>query len=101
MVAHSSIKFEYKALAHVLVEVTWLQSLLHELGISLPQSAVVQCDNLRAATLAKNLVYSWMKHIEIDVPFISEKVAHKELEVRFISTVDQIANVLIKPISQT
>lgn len=89
VVAHSSTHSEYKALAQVTVEVTWWQSLLHELGISLPQSVVVWCNNLGATTLVENLMYhSQTKHIEIDVHFIEEKVAWKELEVRLVPTVD-------------
>ena len=57
---------------------------------------------LRVEALSGNLVHHcWTKHIKVNVHFTREKVTHKELEVRFVPNVDQIANVLTKPISQT
>jgi hypothetical protein len=38
------------------------------------------------------------KHIEIDFHFVRERVAQKLLEVRFISTHDQLADGFTKPI---
>jgi hypothetical protein len=37
------------------------------------------------------------KHIEVDFHFIRERVAAKELQLRFVSTKDQIADGLTKP----
>jgi hypothetical protein len=33
-----------------------------------------------------------MKHIEIDLHFVRERVARKQLEIRFISTKGQVAD---------
>lgn len=41
-----------------------------------------------------------MKHIEADFHFVREKVAIRALDVRFISTNDQIANGFIKTITR-
>jgi hypothetical protein len=40
-----------------------------------------------------------MKHIEVDYHFVRERVAQKALDIRFISTNDQLADVLTKPLS--
>jgi hypothetical protein len=40
-----------------------------------------------------------MKHIEIDFHFVRERVAQKLLEIRFISTNDQVADGFTKPIT--
>jgi hypothetical protein len=40
------------------------------------------------------------KHIEIDFHFVREKVALGALDVRFISTADQLADVFTKPATQ-
>lgn len=41
------------------------------------------------------------KHIELDYHFVREKVAAKELQVQFVSTKDQIADVFTKSMSAT
>lgn len=75
-VARSSTKSEYRALAQVAAELTWVQSLLKELQLSLPRSPIVWYDSISAAALAANpVLHSRSKHIEINVHFIRDKVA--------------------------
>jgi hypothetical protein len=40
------------------------------------------------------------KHIEVDFHFVREQVARKAMEVRFISSKDQVADILTKPLSR-
>ena len=39
------------------------------------------------------------KHIEVDYHFVRERVARKALDIRFISTHDQLADILTKPLA--
>ena len=81
-------------------ELVWLQSLLKELGIKVEQIAVLWCDNMGATSSASNLVFhARTKHIEIDVHFIREKVLSKEVEVRFIPSKEQVADVFTKALN--
>ncbi|XP_043710334.1 uncharacterized mitochondrial protein AtMg00810-like [Telopea speciosissima] len=101
-VARSSTESEYKALADACAELTWLQSLFGELSLSTTQAPVLWCDNIRATYLSANPVFhACTKHIEIDFHFVRDKVAKKELQVRFISTKDQIANIMTKGLGTT
>jgi hypothetical protein len=101
-VSRSSIEAKYKALANAAAEVKWLQSLLHELGQSCSSSPVLWCDNIGATYLSTNLVFhARTKHIEIDFHFVRDMMASKSLLVRFVSTRDQLADLLTKPLSSS
>jgi hypothetical protein len=61
---------------------------------------VLWCDNIGATYLTANLVFhARTKHIEVDYHFVRERVARKRLEIRFISTKDQIAYGFTKPLA--
>ncbi|XP_019089224.1 PREDICTED: uncharacterized protein LOC109128017 [Camelina sativa] len=88
-VACSSTEAEYRAVANTTAELRWLTSLLTELGVRLPTSPVVYCDNVGATYLCANLVFhSRMKHIALDYHFIREQVQSGELRVEHVSTKD-------------
>ncbi|KAH9699463.1 retrovirus-related pol polyprotein from transposon RE1 [Citrus sinensis] len=100
IVAKSSTESEYRALSAACSEISWLQSLFSELNIAKLPTPVLWCDNQSAGELARNPVFhSKSKHIELDVHYVRDKVLGKELEVRYIPTEEQVADVLTKPLS--
>jgi histone deacetylase 1/2 len=101
-VSRSSTKAEYKSLANATAEIMWIQKLLDELGVRHPPAARLWCDNIGATYLAANPVFhARTKHIEIDFPFVREKVAQRLLDIRFIHSRDQLADGFTKPITAT
>ncbi|XP_019176868.1 PREDICTED: uncharacterized protein LOC109172173 [Ipomoea nil] len=99
-VARSSTEAEYKALADVSAEVTWVVSLLRELGLHFSHPATLWCDNLGATYLCANPVFhARTKHVEIDYHFVRDKVASGDFVVNFVSTKDQLADIFTKPLT--
>ncbi|KAM0037798.1 putative RNA-directed DNA polymerase [Helianthus debilis subsp. tardiflorus] len=98
-VSQSSTESEYKAIADTVAELIWLKSLLHELGL-VSKAPTLWCDNLGATYLSANPVFhARTKHVEVDYHFVREQVIQEKLNVKFISTDDQIADVFTKPLS--
>jgi hypothetical protein len=77
----------------VTAEVMWVQVVLKELCVSCPPKARLWCDNMGAKYLTSNPIFhERMKHVEIDYHFVHDRVVKKLLDVRFISTGDQLAD---------
>ena len=74
--------------------------MLKDLGIFLPFPPKLWCDNVFAPTIASNPIFhARTKHVEVDYHFVREKVLHKDLQVKYISTSDQLADVFTKSLS--
>ena len=68
-----------------------------ELRWSLPNPPAVWVDNLSTIALASNLVlHARAKHIELDIHFVRDKVAAKEIDLRHVPSSDQVADILTK-----
>lgn len=100
-VSRSSTEAEYKAIANATAEIIWVQSLLRELRVFQHKAPLLWCDNLGATFLTANpMFHARTKHVEVDFHFVREQVARKAMEVRFISSKDQLADILTKPLSR-
>jgi histone deacetylase 1/2 len=67
------------------------------LGVQQPRAPSLWCDNLGATYLAANPVFhARTKHIEVDFHFVRERVAMKALDIRFINSKDQLADIFTK-----
>ena len=56
-------------------------------------------DNIGATYLCSNPVnHSRMKHISLDYHFVREQVQSKQIQVSHVSTKDQVADLLTKPL---
>ncbi|KAM1002881.1 hypothetical protein FF1_003218 [Malus domestica] len=88
---------EYKALVHCAVDVWWIRNMIRDLHVYLPSAPVLHCDNISALAVSTNPVFhSRIKHLDTDFHFIREKVQKGDLLVHYVSTIDQVANILTK-----
>lgn len=102
MVSRSSSESEYRALADLAAEVLWIQYLLKEIQFPVKTPSVLWCDNVSASALAQSPVFhSRSKHIELDIHFIRDKVLDKVLEIRYVPSLDQVADIFTKPLSHS
>nr|GEU76949.1 retrovirus-related Pol polyprotein from transposon TNT 1-94 [Tanacetum cinerariifolium] len=66
-----SAEAEYRGVANVVADTTWLCNLLRKLHFSLSTATLVYCDNVSAVYMSTNIVqHQQTKHIEIDIHFI-------------------------------
>ncbi|OIT01020.1 putative mitochondrial protein, partial [Nicotiana attenuata] len=97
VVSRSSAEAEYRAVAHAAAEFTWLHSLLKELHVSSSSPSTIFCDNISSIYLAQNPVqHARTKHVEIDIHFVREKVAAGILQVHYVPSQDQLADLFTK-----
>uniref|UniRef100_A0A2N9HJ90 Integrase catalytic domain-containing protein n=1 Tax=Fagus sylvatica TaxID=28930 RepID=A0A2N9HJ90_FAGSY len=98
VVARSSTEAEYRALADTTAELLWLRWLLQDLGIDCSTAVPIHCDNRSAIQIAHNDVFhERTKHIEIDCHFIRHHLLQGTLQLRSVSSQDQLADIFTKP----
>ncbi|WVZ91886.1 hypothetical protein U9M48_037999, partial [Paspalum notatum var. saurae] len=79
-VSHSSAEAEYK-----------------ELHVSVASATIVYCDNVSAVYMTGNPIHHRrMKHIEIDIHFVREKVALGQVRVLHVPSSHQFADIMTK-----
>jgi hypothetical protein len=98
-VALSSTEAEYMALCNAAKEAIWLRGLLKEIGCEQEGATVLYGDNQGSIALAKNPVYhARTKHIDVQHHFIRNLVEGKEIDLEYVHTSQNIADVLTKPL---
>jgi histone deacetylase 1/2 len=95
----STTEAELVALTELALQVKWLRNLLTE-DIQVPfQVTPLLCDNSSTVTLAKDPISSYRtKHIEVRYRKVQELVESKEVQVKWIPTDEQMADVFTKPL---
>ncbi|XP_039025618.1 secreted RxLR effector protein 161-like [Hibiscus syriacus] len=100
VVARSTTKAEYRSVAYAAAEMVWLRSLLGKLHIVTHGKATLWYDNTSAVAVCANpVLHSKFKHVELDMFFVQEMVAMGQLQVHEVPAVEQVVDVLTKPLS--
>ncbi|KAI0493009.1 hypothetical protein KFK09_027285 [Dendrobium nobile] len=101
-VSRSSTESEYRALASATADTIWIKRLLADFRIVHNSPVDIFCDNTSTIALANNPVFhARSKHIEIDQSFVRDHIQMGTIRLMSISTVDQVADILTKPLATT
>ncbi|KAE8701726.1 Proteasome subunit alpha type-6 [Hibiscus syriacus] len=88
----------YCVFVDVTTETTWVDAVLSDLGVAKHKIPIVWCDNNNVVAMTANPIYhAKSKHIELDVHFVREKVALKQVLVNYVPET-QVADGFIKPL---
>nr|GEZ38481.1 ribonuclease H-like domain-containing protein [Tanacetum cinerariifolium] len=95
--SRSSVEAEYRGVANVVAETSWIHNLLRELHTLLFTATLVYCDNVSAIYMSANPVqHQRTKHIEIDIHFVRDKVAACHVRVLYVPSRFQYADIFTK-----
>jgi hypothetical protein len=98
-VAKSSTEAEYVALAMATQEVVWLRRLLSDLHIDISAPTELREDNQGAIDLSRNPKHHGRtKHIDVSFHFTRERIATKEIDVKYVPSTKNLADVMTKPL---
>ncbi|GJQ91454.1 retrovirus-related pol polyprotein from transposon TNT 1-94 [Tanacetum coccineum] len=96
--AISSTEAEYIALSGCCSQILWMRSQLTDYGFKF-NKIPLYCDNKSAIALCcNNVQHSRAKHIDIRYHFIKEQVENGIMELYFVRTEYQLANIFTKPL---
>nr|GEZ22574.1 hypothetical protein [Tanacetum cinerariifolium] len=94
--AISSTEAEYIALSVCCAQILWMRSQLSDYGLGF-NKIPMYCDNKSAIALCcNNVQHSRSKHIDIIYHFIKERVENGEIELYFVNTEYQLADLFTK-----
>jgi hypothetical protein len=99
-VALSSTEAEYRGAAIATCEEVWIKRLLADLGEYIDGAVTIWCDNMSSIQFAKNPVFhARTKHIEVHYHFLREKVIDGEVDLQYVKTNEQVADIFTKGLS--
>ncbi|GKA43677.1 retrovirus-related pol polyprotein from transposon TNT 1-94 [Tanacetum coccineum] len=97
-IAISSIEAEYIALSGCCAQILWMRSQLTDYGFQF-NKIPLYCDNKSAIALCcNNVQHSRAKHIDVHYHFIKKQVENGIVELYFVRTEYQLADIFTKPL---
>ncbi|KAG6411307.1 hypothetical protein SASPL_129387 [Salvia splendens] len=100
IVTLSTCEAEYVAATFSVCHAIWLRSLLSELGWPQKEPTTICVDNKSAIALSKNPVFhNRSKHIDTRYHYIRECIANQEIQVEYVKSQDQVADIFTKPLN--
>ena len=96
----STAESEYVAAASACTQLLWTRQTLKEYDVICDKVSLL-CDNESAIKIECNPVqHTRTKHIEIRHHFIRDHVARGDIELSYVCTKDQLADIFTKPLDE-
>jgi hypothetical protein len=100
-VAQSTIEAEYVAVASYCSQIIWIVQTMRDYEMAY-KSVPLMYDSSNVICLAHNPVFhERVKHIKVRHYFLRDHVEKGEIEMKFIDTERQLANILTKPLDSS
>jgi hypothetical protein len=97
----STIEAEYIATATCFT-ILWMIQTLAYLKVTYTDPIPLHCDNTSAISVSKNpFIHSKTKHIPRKYHFIKENVTNRVVQMNYIPSTEQIADIFTKPLAKT
>ncbi|XP_057496707.1 uncharacterized protein LOC130781518, partial [Actinidia eriantha] len=99
-VALSTAEAEYVAAGSCCAQLLWMKQQMEDYGLHFDHIPI-KCDNTSAINLSKNPIqHSRTKHIEIRHHFLRDHVQKGDIELQYIHTDKQLADIFTKPLDE-
>ena len=99
-ISTSTAEAEYIAAGSCCAQILWMKNQLQDYGLSYSKIPIY-CDNQSAIAMTGNPVqHSLTKHINIRYHFIREHVMEGTIELHFVPTDQQLADIFTKPLAE-
>lgn len=100
-VALSTTEAEFMAICDGAKEAIWLRQLLKDIGFEQKGPLLLRVDNLSAIRLVQNPeLHHRTKHIDIRLFFVRELYEDNEIQVEYVQSKDQLADIFTKPLAK-
>nr|GEW22886.1 retrovirus-related Pol polyprotein from transposon TNT 1-94 [Tanacetum cinerariifolium] len=97
----SSAEAKYVAIAGCCANILWMKSQLTDYDI-IYKKIPIFCDNPDAIVISNNpVLHLRIKHIDIRYHFIEDHILERDIELHFIPTQYQLADIFTKPLDET
>ncbi|GKC40617.1 retrovirus-related pol polyprotein from transposon TNT 1-94, partial [Tanacetum coccineum] len=99
-IAMSSTKAKYVAAVGCCANIQWMKTLLTNYDIIYEKNPIF-CDNTSAISISNNpVLHSRTKHIDIRYHFVRDHIVKGDIELHFIPTQYQLADIFTKPLDE-
>jgi hypothetical protein len=97
-VSLSTAEAEYVSAASCCAQILWMKNQLLDYGIKYSKTPIF-CDNTSAIAISNNpVMHSKTKHIDLRYHFIRDHIMKNNIELHFIPTDKQLADIFTKPL---